>query len=75
MSDYLSDPEEAVTEADEFMTVREAASFLKMNHRTLDNMRYQGRGPAFRKHGGSVRYALSDLLSWSEASRVACDRG
>lgn len=72
--DYLTDPEEAVTEADEFMTTKEAASFLKINYRTLDNMRYQGRGPAFRKHGGSVRYALSDLLSWSEAGRVVCDR-
>ena len=73
MSDYLSDPEEAVAEADEFMTSREAADFLKINHRTLDNMRYQRRGPAYRKHGGSVRYALTDLLAWSEATRVACD--
>ena len=73
MSDYLSEPEEAIADADEFMTSREAADFLKINHRTLDNMRYQRRGPAYRKHGGSVRYALADLLSWSEGTRVACD--
>ncbi|WP_036767452.1 helix-turn-helix domain-containing protein [Parvularcula oceani] len=73
MSDYLSDSEEAVTEADEFMTSREAADFLKINERTLSNMRYQRRGPAYRKHGGSVRYALTDLLAWSEGTRVACD--
>ncbi len=73
MTDYLSDPEDAVAEADEFMTVKEAAAFLKVHYRTLENMRYQRRGPAFRKHGGSVRYALTDLLAWSEATRVACD--
>ena len=35
-----------------FLTVGEAADYLRLKKRTLDNMRWTGTGPKFRKHGG-----------------------
>jgi hypothetical protein len=32
-----------------FRKVEEAANYLRLNKRTLDNMRWMGTGPAFRK--------------------------
>ena len=37
-----------------FLTVEEAARYLRLKKRTLDNMRWMGTGPKFRKHGGSM---------------------
>jgi hypothetical protein len=34
-----------------FRTVREAGDYLRLKKRTLDNMRWMGTGPSFRKHG------------------------
>ena len=52
-----------------FLTVREAADYLRLKKRTLDNMRWMGTGPLFRKHGGRVYYEVKDLLEWSLSSR------
>ena len=52
-----------------FLTVKEAAHFLRLQPRTLDDMRCQGTGPKFRKHGGRIVYHLDDLIEWSERSR------
>jgi len=52
-----------------FLTVKEAAHFLRLKPRTLDDMRCQGPGPKFRKHGGRIVYHLDDLIEWSERSR------
>jgi predicted DNA-binding transcriptional regulator AlpA len=52
-----------------FLTVKEAAHFLRLKPRTLDDMRCQGTGPKFRKHGGRIVYHLDDLIEWSERSR------
>lgn len=53
-----------------FMTIAEAAKYLRIKRRTLDNLRWQGLGPRFRRHGGRIVYRLGDLLEWSE-QRVA----
>jgi predicted DNA-binding transcriptional regulator AlpA len=37
---------------------------------TLRNYRANGIGPVYCKIGRSVRYPLTDLLSWLEAHRV-----
>lgn len=50
-----------------FMTVDEAAHFLKLTRKTLDNFRWAGGGPKYRKHGGRVLYHRDELDSWSRA--------
>jgi Helix-turn-helix domain len=48
-----------------FLTVEEAATYLRLKKRTLDNMRWMGTGPKFRKHGGRIFYDLGELKEWS----------
>jgi len=52
-----------------FLTVAEAANYLRLKKRTLDNMRWMGTGPKFRKHGGRIFYDKDDLREWSLNSR------
>lgn len=49
-----------------FLSVVEAASYLGISRRLLDNWRYQGGGPKYRKHGGRVLYLRDDLDQWSK---------
>jgi hypothetical protein len=44
-----------------FLNVREAGDFLRLKNRTLDNMRWMGTGPSFRKHGGLIFYHIDEL--------------
>jgi hypothetical protein len=53
----------------ELLTPDEATAFLRMNPRTLENLRYVGRGPAYTKLANRVFYRRSDLISWID-SRV-----
>ncbi len=53
-----------------FMTIAEAAEFLKVNPRTLDNMRWKHTGPVFRRHGGRIVYCRNELLEWSRGGRA-----
>jgi len=52
-----------------FLTVDEAATYLRLKKRTLDNMRWMGTGPKFRKHGGRIYYHEEELKEWSLNSR------
>jgi hypothetical protein len=52
-----------------FLTVEEAAIYLRLKKRTLDNMRWVGTGPKFRKHGGRIYYHDEELKEWSVNSR------
>ncbi|MFN0190976.1 MAG: helix-turn-helix domain-containing protein [Aestuariivirga sp.] len=52
-----------------FLTVDEAAKYLRLRKRTLDNMRWMGTGPKFRKHGGRIFYDIGELKEWSMNSR------
>lgn len=36
----------------------------------LANLRCYGGGPAFVRLGGSVRYAVADVVAWEQAARV-----
>jgi predicted DNA-binding transcriptional regulator AlpA len=47
-----------------------ASEFLGMSVHTLRRMRVQGTGPAYRKMGKTVRYALSDIQAYIEKSAV-----
>lgn len=44
----------------------DAAILLGLSARTLEKHRCYGTGPAYRKLGGRVVYAVEDLLSWAD---------
>lgn len=48
------------------MTTKEAARFLRLSHRTLEDWRLSGQGPRFRKWGRLVRYHVADLQAFVE---------
>ncbi|RWJ31979.1 helix-turn-helix domain-containing protein [Mesorhizobium sp.] len=49
-----------------FLRTPEAARFLGLSDRTLEKHRTYGTGPAYRKLGGRVVYALEDLQVWAD---------
>jgi hypothetical protein len=61
----------ATLEGDEFLTASHTAAILKRSPRTLANWRSAGRGPAYVKVGGAVRYGRADLANFIAAHRVA----
>ena len=44
----------------------EAARYLRLEPRTLEDHRKFKTGPAYRKHGGKVCYHEDDLDAWSK---------
>ena len=56
-----------------FLTVAEAAELLRLKKHTLDNMRWQGTGPPFRKHGGRIFYHRDELGIPDALQRVHWD--
>jgi hypothetical protein len=58
------------TNRNPFLTVAESGAFLRLKKRTLDNMRWVGNGPNFRKHGGRVFYHIDELKEWSLETRA-----
>ena len=42
---------------------------------TLENMRWQGTGPKFRKHGGRIVYHRDELKQWSDTCRRKLSSG
>lgn len=49
-----------------FLRTVEAGRFLGLSGRTLEKHRTYGTGPTYRKIGGRVVYALSDLQAWAD---------
>ncbi|MEO7465532.1 MAG: helix-turn-helix domain-containing protein [Sphingobium limneticum] len=49
--------------ADEILTIREVALFLKVTERTIYRLAAEGQIPSF-KVGGSWRFQRTDLLQW-----------
>jgi predicted DNA-binding transcriptional regulator AlpA len=49
-----------------FLRTSEAGRFLSLSGRTLEKHRTFGTGPRYRKLGGRVIYALSDLQAWAD---------
>lgn len=49
------------------LTTKEAARFLGLSHRTLQDWRGDGKGPIFRRFGRAVRYLPSDLRAFMYA--------
>ena len=53
-----------------FLRTPEAARFLCLSDRTFEKHRTYGTGPAYRKLGGRVVYALEDLKAWADRGFV-----
>ena len=60
-----------------FLNEREAAEFLNLSVRTLQQWRWRGQGPNFQKWGRSVRYAVAELdrFATSNVRRSTSDLG
>lgn len=50
------------------VTTAEAATFLTLSPRTLENWRNRQEGPPFKKLGTAVRYDVADLEKWLDES-------
>jgi len=53
-----------------FLTTQQAAFYLGLSPRTLQEYRTGRTGPPFRRHGRRVRYHIDDLDTWSKALAV-----
>jgi len=53
-----------------FLRTKEAADFLSLSARTLEKHRTYGTGPAYKKLGGRVVYAVDELQAWAERGAV-----
>lgn len=53
-----------------YLRTPEAARFLGLSGRTLEKHRTYGTGPAYRKLGGRVVYAIDDLQAWANRGAV-----
>ena len=51
-----------------FLSTEQAAFYLGLSARKLQQMRAVGTGPSFRRHSRYVRYHIDDLDSWSKDS-------
>lgn len=56
--------------ATDLLTQIQVAEILQIPTRTLEQMRYQKRGPAFVRIGHAVRYRRSDLNEYIEKNTV-----
>ncbi|WP_157219172.1 helix-turn-helix domain-containing protein [Flavisphingomonas formosensis] len=48
-----------------FFTTEQAAFYLGMSARTLQEYRSAGTGPIYRRHSRHIRYHIDDLDAWS----------
>jgi helix-turn-helix protein len=48
-----------------FLSTEQAAFYLGLSTRKLEQMRWAGCGPIFRQHSRYVRYHIDDLDDWS----------
>ena len=56
-----------------FLSPEQAAHYLGLSVRTLQEYRSAGKGPRFRRHSRHVRYHIADLEHWSQAQAEAGD--
>lgn len=51
------------------MTTRQAAEYLSLSPRTLEQYRWKGGGPTYSTLGRLIRYRKADLIAWAGAQR------
>ena len=54
---------------DRHLSVTEVAQYLKVSESYLNKLRCTGGGPAFKKFGSRVVYAVSDVEAWAKNRR------
>ena len=52
------------------LCTKEAARFLGLSYRTLEDMRTKSKGPRYFQFGRTVRYSLFDLIEWRDSHIV-----
>lgn len=52
-----------------FFWAAEAAIYLRISLRALENFRETGKGPVYRKHGARIVNHLDDLQRWPSRRR------
>jgi predicted site-specific integrase-resolvase len=53
-----------------FLSPKEVSEIHGIPEKTLANWRSQGKGPAYYKLAGKVKYACVDIETWIETRRV-----
>lgn len=57
--------------SERFIDEKKLAERWDVQPKTLQKFRYSGKGPSFYRIGGSIRYAMSDILSFEETNKEA----
>ncbi len=57
-----------MADRDTLLTTRQAAELLNLKESTLEQWRWQGKGPQFVKLGRCVRYRRADLEAFTEGN-------
>ena len=57
-----------------FLSAEQAAFYLGLSARKLQQMRGAGLGPRFRRHARHVRYHIDDLDDWSRGDARGAPR-
>ena len=58
-----------------FLNTAQAAHYIGLSYRTLEQMRWNGLGPDYRRHGRFIRYHIDDLDDWSRSNGRAARKG
>lgn len=58
------------TEKLDLLSTEEASVYLGLSAATLNQWRFQKKGPLYIRMGGSIRYRRTDLDAFVETSRV-----
>ena len=66
-----SDPIDRTGRESDLLTDAQLAVRWQLSRGTLANQRSQGRGPAYLKLAGRVRYRLSDIEAYEQAGLVS----
>jgi hypothetical protein len=57
-----------------FLSPDQAAFYLSLSPRTLQEYRTAGTGPRYRRHSRHIRYHIDDLDAWSRSvGEAGCD--
>ena len=56
-------------EPGDWLDTRQLAARLEVHPRTVERWRREGKGPAWHRIGGRIRYRWADVLTWLREHR------